>query len=129
PDELANKRIAIPGKMTSAFLALQLYLAQQSPNTQHSTPNTTLFPVLPFDRIMDAVHAGEVDAGLIIHEGQLTHRAEGLHTVVDLGAWWKGETGLPLPLGVNAIRKDLPADVQHRASQALKASIDSGLEH
>ena len=116
--ELASRKIAIPGKLTSAFLALSLYL---------DAPFE--YVVLSFDRIMDAVHAGEVDAGLIIHEGQLTHKAEGLHTVVDLGAWWKERTGLPLPLGVNAIRRDLPMDVQERASRALKASIVYGLQH
>ncbi len=117
-EEMAGKRIAVPGTLTSAFLALSLYLERPFE-----------YVVVPFDRIMDAVHAGEVEAGLIIHEGQLTHKAEGLHTVVDLGAWWKGATGLPLPLGVNAIRKDLPHDVQERASRALKASIVYGLEH
>jgi 1,4-dihydroxy-6-naphthoate synthase len=117
-DEVAGTKIAIPGEMTSAFLALNLFLGRKFD-----------YVVTPFDRIMEAVHAGEVEAGLIIHEGQLTHQAEGLHTVVDLGAWWKGETGLPLPLGVNAIRKDLPEDVQKRASRALKASIVYGLEH
>jgi 1,4-dihydroxy-6-naphthoate synthase len=117
-EELSGKRIAIPGKLTSAFLALSLYLGRPFD-----------YAVVPFDQIMDAVHAGSVDAGLIIHEGQLTHKSEGLHTVVDLGAWWKAETGLPLPLGVNAIRKDLPPDVQLRASRALKASIVYGLQH
>lgn len=115
---LRGRRIAIPGKMTSAFLALSLFL-----------PEPFEYTVVPFDQIMDRVHDGTVDAGLIIHEGQLTHKAEGLHTVVDLGAWWKGETGLPLPLGVNAIRKDLARDVQERASRALKASIVYGLTH
>jgi 1,4-dihydroxy-6-naphthoate synthase len=117
-DQLAAKKIAIPGKLTSAFLALSLYLGRPFEHV-----------VVPFDRIMDAVHAGDVDAGLIIHEGQLTHRAEGLQTVVDLGAWWKQRTGLPLPLGVNAIRKDLAPDAQQRASRALKASIVYGLAH
>jgi 1,4-dihydroxy-6-naphthoate synthase len=117
-EDLAGKKIAIPGLLTSAFLALSLYLGHEFD-----------YVVVPFDKIQDAVHAGEVDAGLIIHEGQLTHKAEGLHTVVDLGAWWKGETGLPLPLGVNAIRKDLSRDVQEKASRALKASIVYGLEH
>src|SRR5579872_2895180 len=117
-EEVAGKKIAVPGTMTSAFLALSLFLGRHFD-----------YVVVPFDRIMDAVHAGEVAAGLIIHEGQLTHRAEGLHTVVDLGAWWKGETGLPLPLGVNAIRRDLPRDVQARASRALKASIVYGLSN
>jgi 1,4-dihydroxy-6-naphthoate synthase len=118
PAELATKKIAIPGKLTSAFLALSLYL--DSPFE---------YVVVPFDQIQDAVHAGDVEAGLIIHEGQLTHKAEGLQTVVDLGAWWKGRTGLPLPLGVNAIRKDLSPDLQKRASEALKASIVFGLQH
>src|ERR1051325_5427330 len=118
PDELASKRIAIPGKMTSAFLALSLYMDQPFEYT-----------VLPFDKIMDAVHAGEVEAGLIIHEGQLTHQAGGLHTIVDLGAWWKAENNLPLPLGVNTISRALPPDVQTRASRVLKASILYGLEH
>jgi 1,4-dihydroxy-6-naphthoate synthase len=117
-EELRRCRIAIPGVLTSAFLALSLFL-----------DGPFDYDVVPFDRIMDGVHAGQSPAGLIIHEGQLTHRAEGLHTVADLGAWWKAETGLPLPLGVNAIRKDLPLDIQKRASQALKASILYGLEH
>lgn len=118
PAELASLRIAVPGLMTSAFLALSLYLEAPFEHV-----------VMPFDAIMDAVHAGEVDAGLIIHEGQLTHAAEGLHCVVDLGAWWKSGTGLPLPLGVNAIRRDLAPDVQVRASRALRESIRYGLEH
>jgi 1,4-dihydroxy-6-naphthoate synthase len=118
PDALKTVKIAVPGLMTSAFLALSLYLGGPFEHV-----------VVPFDKIMDTVREGEVDAGLIIHEGQLTHKAEGLHTVVDLGAWWKTDTGLPLPLGVNAIRKDLPYDVQLRASRALKASIVYGLSH
>ncbi len=118
PEEVAGKKIAIPGKMTSAFLALSLYIGKPFE-----------YEVMPFDRIMDSVQSGEVDAGLIIHEGQLTHKAEGLHTVVDLGAWWKGETGLPLPLGVNTIRKDLQPDIKEKASRHLKASIVYGLTH
>jgi len=119
PRSIAGLRIAVPGLMTSAYLALSLYLGQ--PPAQHV--------VMPFDRIMDAVVAGDVDAGLIIHEGQLTYAAAGLHCLVDLGAWWKAETGLPLPLGVNAIRRDLPPDVQAAASRALRDSIRYGLEH
>lgn len=84
---------------------------------------------MPFESIMSAVAEGEVAAGLLIHEGQLTHQNLGLYSLVDLGKWWKEETGLPLPLGVNAIRKDLPLDVQQRASRALKASIVYSLEH
>ncbi|HXG23153.1 MAG TPA: MqnA/MqnD/SBP family protein [Chthonomonadales bacterium] len=117
-EELASRQIAVPGKLTSAFLVLSLYLGKPFE-----------YVVLPFDKIMNAVQAGEAEAGLIIHEGQLTHRAEGLYTAVDLGAWWKQETGLPLPLGVNAVRKDLPPDVQTKASRALKASILYSLKH
>lgn len=117
-DQLATKKIAIPGLLTSAFLALSLFLGKEFD-----------YVVVPFDEIMDRVHSGEVDAGLIIHEGQLTHQAEGLHTVIDLGAWWKADTGLPLPLGVNTIRRDIPTELQHRASRVLKASIVYGLEN
>jgi 1,4-dihydroxy-6-naphthoate synthase len=117
-DELPNVTIAIPGLLTSAFLALSLYL-----------PQPFSYVVMPFEAIMPAVAEGEVAAGLIIHEGQLTHQNLGLYSLVDLGKWWKEETGLPLPLGVNAIRKDLPPDVQQRASRALKASIVYSLEH
>lgn len=117
-DRLGSMRIAVPGLLTSAFLALSLYL-----------PEPFEHIVVPFDQIMGAVKSGEAEAGLLIHEGQLTHAAEGLHCVVDLGAWWQEQTGLPLPLGVNAIRRDLPPDVQKRASQALKASILHGLQH
>lgn len=118
PSELSRVKIAIPGLMTSAFLALSLYL-----------PEPFEYVVLPFNEIMEATARGEVEAGLLIHEGQLTHGELGLHSVVDLGRWWKDETGLPLPLGVNAIRKDLPPEVQRRASRALHASIAHGLEH
>lgn len=116
-EDLRGKRIAVPGLLTSAYLALRLY----QPDFREV--------VVPFDRIMDAVSQGEVDAGLLIHEGQLTHRAAGLHTVVDLGVWWKGETGLPLPLGVNAVRRDLGDEVLGKVARALKASILYGLEH
>ncbi len=118
PSQLAGAKIGVPGKLTSAFLALSLYLDEPFE-----------YVVMPFDTIQDEVHAGTVDAGLIIHEGQLTHKAEGLHAVVDLGAWWKHDTGLPLPLGINTIRRDLPLDVQQRASRALKASIVYGLNN
>ena len=117
PAELAGKRIAIPGALTTAALALRLW-------------NPALdCTVIPFDRIMDAVLAGTVDAGLIIHEGQVTYAAQGLHKVVDLGEWWGAETGLPLPLGGNVIRKDLGADLMRRVSMLLHQSIRYGLEH
>ncbi len=118
PSGLPNVRIAIPGLMTSAYLALSLYLNQPYE-----------YVVMPFDKIMEAVADGTVQAGLIIHEGQLTHESLGLYNILDLGKWWKEQTGLPLPLGVNAIRKDLPTDVQLRASRALKASIMYSLAH
>jgi len=117
-EQLAKVKIAIPGLMTSAFLALSLYL-----------PEKFEYVVMPFNEIMEAVAEGKVDAGLLIHEGQLTHESLGLYNILDLGRWWKEETGLPLPLGVNAIRKDLAPEVQARASRVLKASILHGLEH
>jgi len=117
PAELAGKRIAIPGPLTTAALALRLW-------------NPTLdCVVMPFDRIMEAVLTGRVDAGLIIHEGQVTYAAQGLHKVVDLGEWWGAETGLPLPLGGNLIRKDLGADLMRRVSALLHQSIRYGLDH
>jgi 5,8-dihydroxy-2-naphthoate synthase len=117
PADLAGKRIAIPGRLTTAALALRLW-------------NPTLeCVVIPFDRIMEAVLAGSVDAGLIIHEGQVTYAAQGLHKVVDLGEWWGAETGLPLPLGGNLIRRDLGAELMRRVSVLLHQSIRYGLEH
>lgn len=114
---LKGMRVAIPGKMTTAYLALQLV-------------EKDFIPVfMDFDRILPAVKAGEVPAGLIIHEGQLTYAREGLHLVVDTGVWWKERTGLPLPLGGNAIRKDLGPDLVAKTSRLLKASIEYGLAH
>jgi 1,4-dihydroxy-6-naphthoate synthase len=110
-------RIAVPGKLTTAFLALRLY----QPDFQ---------PVMtPFDQIEGAVQDGSVDAGLLIHEGQLTYAAQGLCLWVDLGEWWFGDTGLPLPLGGNAIRRDLGPDLMRAVSRDLRASIAYGLEH
>ncbi len=117
-DELREKTIAIPGKMTSAFLALQLFLG---PDFRHI--------VVPFDQIFDAVKAGRADAGLIIHEGQLTYAKSGFTKIVDLGEWWKRETGLPLPLGGNVLRKDIPPDVRRDLSAIMRESIDYGLAH
>lgn len=115
---LRNKRIAIPGTMTSAFLALRLFLGNFA------------YDVVPFDQIMDAVLEGKADAGLLIHEGQLTHSQFGLHEIVNLGKWWYTETaGLPLPLGVNAVRRDLGPERMAALSRVLKASIVYGLEH
>ena len=117
-DWLRGRVIAVPGKMTSAYLAARLYL---DADFQHV--------VVPFDEIFEAVRSGAVDAGLIIHEGQLTYARDGFHLVRDLGAWWKESTGLPLPLGGNIIRKDIPADVRHELSDILRESIKYGLDH
>ncbi|HHG75304.1 MqnA/MqnD/SBP family protein [Persephonella sp.] len=120
PDQLKNKKIAVPGTLTSAFLALELYLGTKDFN----------YEVIPFDQIIQAVKQGKVDAGLIIHEGQLTYQDEGLVCIVDLGKWWYEKTGgLPLPLGGNVIRKDLGEDVMKEISEILRESIKYSLEH
>ncbi|HET9635043.1 MAG TPA: MqnA/MqnD/SBP family protein [Gemmatimonadaceae bacterium] len=116
-EQVAGKRVAVPGLMTSAYLALKLY-------QPHFVPVVT-----PFDKIDEAVQRGDVDAGLLIHEGQLTYKDEGLHLIADMGAWWKEKTGLPLPLGGNVIRKDMPRDLQRKVSRHLRDSIAFGLEH
>ena len=118
-EQLRSKRIAIPGTLTSAYLALQLLLGTELDTV-----------VVRFDRIPEAVRTGEVDAGLIIHEGQLTYESEGLHLTVDLGIWWRDRTeGLPLPLGGNAVRRDLGAETMTRLTRMLRESIDYGLQH
>jgi 1,4-dihydroxy-6-naphthoate synthase len=118
PTTLDGVRVAIPGTLTSAWLALQLY----RPGTDHV--------VMPFDRILEAVRDGEVEAGLIIHEGQLTYADEGLRKLVDLGEWWAARTGgLPLPLGGNVIRRDLGLEMMSRVSRLLHASIAHALDH
>ena len=114
---LASEVVAIPGRKTSAALALELW----RPGTR-----TT---VVPFDEILPAVREGRLAAGVIIHEGQLTYAEEGLHAVVDLGAWWREETGLPLPLGGNVIRKALGAGTMRAVSSVLGESISYGLDH
>jgi len=116
-DAIRGSRIAIPGPLTSAYLALRLY-------------EPVFDPVfMPFDQIDEAVLRGDVDAGLLIHEGQLTYAAQGLHLVADMGEWWFAETGLPLPLGGNVIRKDLDDDLKRKVSRHLRDSIAYGLEH
>ena len=117
-DELGKARIAVPGTLTTAFLALRLLL-----------PGGFAHEVLPFDRILGAVAEGRYDAGLIIHEGQLTFQNQGLHLVTDLGVWWQERTGLPLPLGGNVVRRDLGPDVIRQISRLLKESIRYGLAH
>lgn len=116
-DLLRNGTIAVPGKMTSAFLALQLFLGEFK------------FLVVPFDKIFDAVESGRADAGLIIHEGQLTYARSGFEKIADLGDWWKRQTGLPLPLGGNVMRKDIPAPVRRDLSDIIRESIEYGLTH
>ena len=115
--DLRSCTIAIPGRMTSAFLALRLYLG----DFEHI--------VVPFDQIFDAVRDGRAQAGLIIHEGQLTFAQSGFSKIVDLGHWWKKETGLPLPLGGNVVRKDIPPKVRADIAQIMRESIDYGLAH
>jgi 1,4-dihydroxy-6-naphthoate synthase len=115
--EIRGKRIAVPGPLTSAYLALRLY------EPDFVAVNT------PFDQIEDRVLAGDVDAGLLIHEGQLTYAENGLVLVADMGEWWYEETGLPLPLGGNVIRKDLGEPLIQKVSRHLRASIAYGLEH
>lgn len=114
---IRGKRIAVPGPLTSAFLALRLYQPDFEP------------VFAPFDEIDGMVLRGEVDAGLLIHEGQLTYGSQGLHLVADMGEWWFEETGLPLPLGGNVIRKDLSAAVTRKVSHHLKESIAYALAH
>jgi len=114
---LAGRLVGIPGELTTAALALRLY--QRAARTR----------VLPFDAIEDAVLAGDVEIGLLIHEGQLTFADRGLVLWEDLGAWWKAETGLPLPLGGNVVRKDLGPDLVRAVARDLKASIEWGLGH
>jgi 1,4-dihydroxy-6-naphthoate synthase len=116
-DQVRDRTIAIPGRLTSAALALRLALGEVRTE------------IVPFDRILESVRSGRHEAGLIIHEGQLTYADQGLNRVIDLGAWWKETTGLPLPLGGNAIRKDLGAETIAIVSRLLRASIEHGLAH
>jgi 1,4-dihydroxy-6-naphthoate synthase len=115
--EIGQMKIAVPGELTSAYLALRIY----DRGFQHT--------VVPFDKIIDAVKDGEVDAGLLIHEGQLFYQQIGLHKVLDLGEWWHEKTGLPLPMGGNAIRRDLGKDVIRQVSQHLHRSILYSMEN
>ncbi len=122
-DELSTRTIAVPGKLTTAYLALRMCLGVDFSHV-----------VVPFNKILDAVVAGQyegqpIGAGMIIHEGQLTYAEADLKLIVDTGRWWFDETGLPLPLGANAIRKDLGPDVMADVTRLLRASIEYGLEH
>ena len=146
--DLKGKTIAVPGTLTTAFLSMQLWLGQaglkavpkdgkpESPSAaQPSILNpqpplgTVEYVVVPFDEILNVVERGEVDAGLIIHEGQLTYHTQGLTLIEDMGVWWMRETGLPLPLGGNAIRKNLGQSAMEEVTALLKQSIEYGLKH
>ncbi|MEO8042612.1 MAG: MqnA/MqnD/SBP family protein [Acidobacteriota bacterium] len=116
-DEIGDMKIAIPGELTSAFLALRLF------NSKFE------YEVYPFDQIIDAVQKGKVDAGLLIHEGQLFYKELGLDKVLDLGEWWHERTGLPLPMGGNAIRRDLGQDLMKQVSRHLHRSIMYSMEN
>jgi 1,4-dihydroxy-6-naphthoate synthase len=117
PEDIKGKRIAIPGTMTTAFLTLKLF----EPDFEQV--------VIPFDQIIDAVKDGLVDAGLIIHEGQLTYSSGGLYNALDLGKWFKSKYGLPLPLGGNALRRDLSDEVKAECSRVMRESIQFSLDH
>ncbi len=116
-EQVRGRQIAVPGTLTTAYLALRLF----EPEFEAV--------VTPFDRIEDAVVDGEVDLGLLIHEGQLTYAGRGLHLIADMGEWWFQETGLPLPLGGNVVRKDLGEDLVRKISRHLRASIAYALAH
>ena len=116
-DDLKGKRIAIPGTMTTAYLALKLFQPEFE------------YVVVPFDKILEAVSDHEVDGGLVIHEGQLTYGRGGLHNVVDLGRWFKKKFDLPLPLGGNALRKDLAPEIRSECCRLMRESIQYALDH
>ena len=116
-DEIGSMKIAIPGELTSAYLALKIF----NPGFEHV--------VVPFDKIIDAVQNGDVDAGLLIHEGQLFYHELGLHKILDLGEWWHDKTGLPLPMGGNVIRRELGHDLMQKVSKHLHQSIVYSMEN
>jgi 1,4-dihydroxy-6-naphthoate synthase len=117
PAEVARRRVAVPGMLTSAYLALKLF----APGVETR--------VVPFDRILHEVREGRADVGLVIHEGQLTYGGDGLHKVLDLGAWWKELTGLPLPLGGNAVRRDLGPEMMGRLTRLVRETVRYSLGH
>jgi 1,4-dihydroxy-6-naphthoate synthase len=114
---IAGKTVAVPGTLTSAWLALRLFAPDVATR------------VVPFDRILDEVREGRADVGLVIHEGQLTYGGQGLFKVLDLGEWWKGETGLPLPLGGNAVRRDLGPETMARLTRLVRETVRHSLAH
>jgi 1,4-dihydroxy-6-naphthoate synthase len=117
PKSLATQTVAVPGTLTTAFLALRLF----DPTIQYE--------VVPFDKITEQVQKGKYDAGLLIHEGQITYREEGLHKVLDLGQWWLKQTGLPLPLGGNVVKRDLGRKLMERVGDDIRKSIQYALDH
>ena len=117
PEEIKSKRIAVPGKLTTAFLALKLFEPDFEP------------VFTPFDKIVSAVRERSVDAGLIIHEAQLTYDREGFHRILDLGRWWKSKFGLPLPLGANVLRRSLSPDIQAECCRLMRDSIQYALDN
>jgi 1,4-dihydroxy-6-naphthoate synthase len=117
PRALEGRKVAVPGALTTAYLALRLFAPAVETVAQ------------PFDAILDYVRAGHADVGLIIHEGQLTYRGHGLRKILDLGAWWKEETGLPLPLGANAVRRDLGPDLMARLTSLVRETVRYSLDH
>lgn len=117
PEELKGKRIAIPGKLTTAFLALKIYQPDFEP------------VVVPFDKILDSVREGVVDAGLIIHEAQLTYSQSGFHRILDMGKWWKTKYGLPLPLGANALLRSLAPEISRECCRMMRESIQYALDN
>ena len=117
PREIAGRTVLVPGTLTTAYLALKLFAPDVATR------------VHPFEKILDEVREGRADLGLIIHEGQLTFGGHGLHKVLDLGAWWKHETGLPLPLGGNAVRRDLGPELMARLTRIVRDSVSYSLAH
>lgn len=117
PAEVARHEVAVPGLLTSACLALRLFAPEARPR------------VVPFDRILDEVRTGAAELGLIIHEGQLIFGGHGLHRVLDLGQWWTAETGLPLPLGGNAVRRDLGRELMERLTRLVRQTVQYSLDH
>ena len=116
-EDISKLKVAVPGTLTSAFLALRLF----NPDFE--------FQVVPFDQIIDAVKSGDCDAGLLIHEGQLFYESMGLHKILDLGEWWHERTGLPLPMGGNVVRRELGPEIIHQVSDCLRESIRYSLEN
>src|SRR5688572_9324928 len=122
-EDLPSVTVAVPGTLTTAFLTLTLLFESIG------RKGAMRYEVIPFDEIIPAVAAGKYDAGLIIHEGQLTFQNQALHLVTDLGVWWQDRTGLPLPLGGNVVRKDLGADTMREVSHHIRESIRYALDH